>query len=114
PSEYQGERPETEILVNTREQLFALRSEDMDRLYVEAVLLLKEDREKVLDFLSALRREGVEVYLAMPHLLRGARKDVFRQEVLLPFQSAFDGVLVRNLEGLSLAEERKAGWCIHG
>lgn len=114
PSEYQGERPETEILVNTREQLFALRSEDMDRLYVEAVLLLKEDRENVLDFLSALRREGVEVYLAMPHLLRGARKDVVRQEVLLPFQSAFDGVLVRNLEGLSLAEERKAGWCIHG
>lgn len=100
---YRGQKPAPAVhaLVATAQQLHAVASCGCERLYIESDLFLQE-RSSVLAALKEM--ENTEKYLALPYILR-ERDDAYLRRLAdalgAPESGGIQGVLVRNLEGLS-------------
>lgn len=90
------------VLVETAEQLKAVfEFPEASRVYVDSAMNgnLSECTE-VLELCQEIRRQGRELFLAMPHIFRGKTEELFLKQYAQILNKEFDGVLVRNLETL--------------
>lgn len=99
------------VLVQTREQLQAIRESDLffQRIYVEYTLWTRE-----MSLVRAIRREiDCEWALALPQMLRESYRESFVQ--LLPSleKENFEGYLIRTMEELCLCLEQKISTALY-
>lgn len=100
------EFPELSILVETKEQLAVVSEYSrVHRVYIESDMEgLFTDKFNTSDIYRNLKKNGTEVFLAMPRIFRLSTKQRFlnyKKNIL----NDFDGVLLRNLEGLQFLKE---------
>lgn len=87
------------VSCESREQaLAALREEEISGLYLP-YSVMKELMEKGI-------ASEKELYLSMPHMVRGAAPELFFEQAEKWLQQGMKGFLVRNLEGFSMLCER--------
>ncbi|MBR4670004.1 MAG: U32 family peptidase [Butyrivibrio sp.] len=111
-------RPDTDILVHTKEQLEAVKNAlefiadreenaKVTRLYLECVLILKD--EGVLDILKAPVFSEIEIIAALPYVTREESFDGTSDisQLIGGFNDTLSGVLVRNLEQLGFLKEKE-------
>lgn len=112
------ERTDFSILAGTMEQLEEIcMFPGISRLYIDSGMFgdhLTEDfRKKLGDKIQRIQECGVEVFLAMPHILRN--ESIGRFEELTEYASAFrfQGMLLRNYESYGMwkskTNDRKVG-----
>lgn len=99
------------VLAETIEQLTAIKcftekyNHEVSRIYVDSTMdgdLFKN--QKALSLCERLRRNGIEIYLAMPHIFRDKTDALFTAQYTEQIQDLFDGILVRNLESIRFLE----------
>ncbi len=86
---------------------------EVSRVYIDSAAPgLSASSEALSDSCARLRRQGREIYLAVPHILRKQAIDL-REEHMKCFSGIhFDGILLRNYESFALlkaAEKTEAG-----
>ena len=83
---------------------------DVTRIYMEPWLL---DEPDVLRVAERIRESRRQVYLALPHMFRDDSRSRWESLYMkLLEKGAFDGYLVRNMEGLAFLEDH--GLAVHG
>ena len=95
------------ILVERMEQLqVAIEFDEIERIYVDSGL--EKDLAKCeegLQLCADLRKQGKEVFLALPHIFREQTETLFLAHYRSLLKESFDGVLVRNLETLQFLKK---------
>lgn len=95
------------VLAETKEQIDAAAEfPEVRRIYADSAMggeLLEEPG--ALELCQRVRKEGTEVFLAMPHIFREETERLFLKRYPAVLKEMFDGVLVRNLESLQFLKK---------
>lgn len=91
------------VLVNTKEQLIAALTQEVDRIYVDRCRLETEWTEELW---KRVKETKAELYLAFPFIIR--KKDEKKLEKLWQQLNTglFQGAFIRNLEALAFLKEK--------
>lgn len=106
-----GSSPQRRALISSLSMVeTVLGFSDITRIYMEPWLL---DEPDVLRMAERIRESQRQVYLALPHIFRDDSRSRWESLYMkLLEKGAFDGYLVRNMEGLAFLEDH--GFAIHG
>ena len=93
------------VYVEEKEQFsIAVTSSCVHRIYLDANMLMDS---KVDFYLQCAQKEGKEIYMAMPHIMKSGTRRLYERRYRDILGAAWDGILIRNFESLELLREHQ-------
>ncbi len=94
-----------DVLVNSKEQLLTVLSENIRRLYIDYNILVNEGEKELFSLLCNYEKHVTEVYVATPYIVRHKDKHYLDDIRSAIENKVIHGVLIRNIESYGYLRE---------